>query len=78
MPWWSKNSARKRAGKLHIWAGSADHTAAACGTISRSMNMRENAWSSSHCPSETRLRSYRALNSSRAARLKRTRSLTMR
>ena len=27
MPWLSKNSARKRAGKLHIWRGSADHTA---------------------------------------------------
>jgi hypothetical protein len=34
----AKNSARKRAGKDHIWRGSADQTAQACGTISRSTN----------------------------------------
>ena len=47
IPWLSKNSARKRAGKLHIWRGSADQTADAWGTISRSMKAREKRWRSS-------------------------------
>ena len=56
IPWWSKNSARNRAGKLHIWRGSADHTADAWGTISRSTNARENRWRSSQSPSDGPLR----------------------
>ena len=43
MPWLAKNSARKRTGKLCIWRGSADHTAEACGTISRSTNCAREA-----------------------------------
>ena len=41
MPWLSKNSAMKLAGKLHICSGSADQTAEAWGTIRRSMKWRE-------------------------------------
>ena len=40
-PWLSKNSSRKRAGNVHICSGSADHTAEACGTISRSTKPSE-------------------------------------
>ena len=36
-----KTRPKNAAGKLHIWSGSADHTADACGTINRSMNIRE-------------------------------------
>ncbi len=52
MPWLSKNSAMKLAGKLHICSGSADQTADAWGTISRSMNRREKPCCSSQAPSE--------------------------
>ena len=52
MPWLAKNSARKEAGKLHICSGSADQTAAAWGTISRSTNQREKPCRSSQWPSE--------------------------
>ena len=77
MPWLSKNSAMKRAGKLHICCGSADQTADAWGTISRSMNGPREALLlepvTERRPVARRLRS-----SVRAARLKRTRSATMR
>ena len=49
MPWLSKNSAMKLAGKLHICSGSADQTAEAWGTISRSTKWREKPLSSSQC-----------------------------
>ncbi len=52
MPWLSKNSAMKLAGKLHICSGSADQTAEAWGTIRRSMKCREKPCSSSQWPSE--------------------------
>ena len=52
MPWLSKNSAMKLAGKLHIWPGSADQTAEAWGTIRRSMKWREKPSRSSQVPSE--------------------------
>ena len=52
MPWLSKNSAMKLAGKLHICSGSADQTAEAWGTIRRSMKCREKPFSSSQAPSE--------------------------
>jgi hypothetical protein len=41
MPWLSKNSASRLAGKLRRSRGSVDQTADACGTISRSTNSRE-------------------------------------
>src|ERR1700710_822375 len=52
MPWLSKNSAMKLAGKLHICSGSADQTAEAWGTIRRSMKCWEKPFSSSQVPSE--------------------------
>ncbi len=52
MPWLSKNSAMKLAGKLHICSGSADQTAEAWGTISRSTNLREKPCWSSQSPSD--------------------------
>ena len=52
MPWLSKNSAMKLAGKLHICSGSADQTAEAWGTIRRSMKLREKPSRSSQWPSE--------------------------
>ena len=52
MPWFSKNSAMKLAGKVHICSGSADQTAEAWGTIRRSMKWREKPSRSSQAPSE--------------------------
>ena len=52
MPWLSKNSAMKLAGKLHICSGSADQTAEAWGTIRRSMKCWEKPFCSSQWPSE--------------------------
>ncbi len=52
MPWLSKNSAMKLAGKLHICSGSADQTAEAWGTIRRSTKCWEKPFSSSQRPSE--------------------------
>ena len=49
MPWLSKNSAMKLAGKLHICSGSADQTAEAWGTIRRSMKCWEKPCCSSQC-----------------------------
>ena len=79
MPWLSKNSAMKRAGKVHIWRGSADHTAEAWGTIRRSMKGRLKRCCSSHWPSEGPSPSpVSPSRSARAARLKRAMSATMR
>ena len=75
MPWLSKNSTRKRAGNVHICAGSADHTAAAWGTISLSTKAGLKRSSRSHCASDG---SASEASSARAARLKRTYSPTIR
>ena len=75
MPWLSKNSAMKLAGKLHICSGSADQTAEAWGTIRRSMKCREKPCSSSQCPSEGAVPFIPI--SARASRLKRRQSRSM-
>ena len=72
MPWFSKNSAMKLAGKLHICSGSADHTAEAWGTISRSTKCWEKPFCSSQAPSEGAVPFIPI--SSRASRLKRRQS----
>ena len=72
MPWLSKNSAIKLAGKLHICSGSADQTAEAWGTIRRSMKWREKPRSSSQWPSEGAVPFIPI--SARASRLKRLQS----
>jgi len=75
MPWLSKNSTRKRAGNVPICSGSADQTAAACGTITRSTNGSETPSVASHSPSEG---SPGEVSSSRARRWKRGTSATIR
>ena len=75
MPWLSKNSAMKLAGKLHICSGSADQTAEAWGTISRSMKWREKPCCSSQWPSEGAVPFIPI--SARASRLKRRQSRSM-
>ena len=75
MPWLSKNSAMKLAGKLHICSGSADHTAEAWGTISRSTKCWEKPFSSSQCPREGAVPFIPI--SARASRLKRRQSRSM-
>ena len=72
MPWLSKNSAMKLAGKLHICSGSADQTAEAWGTISRSMKCWEKPCCSSQAPSEGAVPFIPI--SARASRLKRRQS----
>ena len=72
MPWFSKNSAMKLAGKLHICSGSADQTALAWGTISRSTKWREKPCCSSQWPSEGAVPFIPI--SARASRLKRRQS----
>ena len=69
MPWLSKNSAMKPAGKLHICSGSADQTAETWGTISRSTKWREKPRCSSQWPSEGAVPF--VPTSARASRLKR-------
>ena len=66
----------KRAGKVHIWRGSADQTADAWGTISRSMNGRDRRSCSTQSPSDGP--SWPDAMSARAARWKRTTSASMR
>jgi len=60
----SKNSAKNRAAKLHICRGAADQTAETWGTISRSMNSRENRWCFNHVRNDTS--AARSSSSSRA------------
>ena len=72
MPWLSKNSAMKLAGKLHICSGSADQTAEAWGTIRRSMKCWEKPCCSSQWPSEGAVPFIPI--SARASRLKRRQS----
>ena len=75
MPWFSKNSAMKLAGKSHICSGSADHTAEAWGTIRRSTKCWEKPFSSSQRPSEGAVPFIPI--SARASRLKRRQSRSM-
>ena len=75
MPWLSKNSTRKRAGNVHICSGSADHTAAAWGTITRSTNASETPSVASH---SRRVGSSAEVSSARAWRWKRGTSATIR